>query len=534
MSDPNGPEHAAAVAAGYTFDDASITLGALVQGGAGTPAVQVRLPLAMMNRHGLIAGATGTGKTRTLQGLAESLSDAGVPVFVTDIKGDLSGMAVAGEAKDFIATRAADIGQEWEPRAYPVEFYALGEAAAGTGLPLRTTVTDFGPLLLAKVLGLTDVQESALGLVFHWADTNGLALLDLKDLRAVIAHLTSDEGKAELKEIGGVSTQTAGVLLREIANLQAQGGDEFFGEPAFDTADLLRLAPDGRGIISALELPRLLDRPQLFSTFLMWLLADLFADLPEVGDADKPRLVFFFDEAHLLFADASKEFLAQVTQTVRLIRSKGVGVFFCTQTPKDVPADVLGQLGSRIQHALRAFTPDDAAAMRATARTFPNSPYDLGEVLTTMGIGEAVVTVLSDKGAPTPVAWTRLCAPRGLMDPAPAGVIAAAVAASPLAPRYATAVDRESAYEMLTARAAKAASREPGSASGSSSGPSSGSSRGSSSGSSRGSSSKSSPRSEKSGVEQVLESAPVRDFARTAGREIGRSILRSVLGVLKR
>ena len=491
MSDANGPDHAAAVAAGYTFDGPSITLGALVQGGAGNPAAQVRLPLAMMNRHGLIAGATGTGKTRTLQGLAESLSDAGVPVFVTDIKGDLSGMAVAGEAKDFIATRAADIGQEWEPRAYPVEFYALGEAAAGTGLPLRTTVTDFGPLLLAKVLGLTDVQESALGLVFHWADTHGLALLDLKDLRAVIAHLTSDEGKAELKEIGGVSTQTAGVLLREIANLQAQGGDEFFGEPAFDTTDLLRLAPDGRGIISALELPRLLDRPQLFSTFLMWLLADLFADLPEVGDADKPRLVFF-----------------------------------CTQTPKDVPADVLGQLGSRIQHALRAFTPDDAAAMRATARTFPNSPYDLEEVLTTMGIGEAVVTVLSDKGAPTPVAWTRLCSPRGLMDPAPAGVIAAAVGASPLAPRYATAVDRESAYEMLTVRAAKAASREPGSASGSPRGSSSGSSSKSSSGSSR--------RSEKSGVEQVLESAPVRDFARTAGREIGRSILRSVLGVLKR
>ncbi|MCB2412441.1 DUF853 domain-containing protein [Demequina sp. TTPB684] len=520
---PNSPEYAAAVAEGYTFKGESITVGALVQGEGATESAQVRLPLKMMNRHGLIAGATGTGKTRTLQGLAESLSDAGVPVFVTDIKGDLSGMAVEGEPKDFIDERAADIGQEWAAKAYPLEFYALG--GIGKGVPLRTTVTDFGPLLMSKVLGLTDVQESAMGLIFHWADTNGLALLDLKDLRAVIQFLNSDEGKPELKDIGGVSSATAGVLLREISNLQAQGADDFFGEPAFDTMDLLKTAPDGRGIISCLELPDLQDRPHLFSTFIMWLLADLFADLPEVGDPDKPRLVFFFDEAHLLFTDASKDFLTQVTQTVRLIRSKGVGVFFVTQTPKDVPADVLGQLGSRVQHALRAFTPDDATAMKATARTFPHSPYDLEEVLTTMGIGEAAVTVLSDKGAPTPVAWTRLCAPRGSMDPAPEGVIDGIVRASPQAAAYGEVLDRESAYEKL---AEKAAARSEAAQEAAEQEAAEQAEKKADAPKAR------STRREKSVVEKVVTSQPVKTFARQAGREVGRQILRSVFGVLKR
>jgi len=530
ITDPNSPEYAAVVAEGYTFPGESITIGALVQGDDATESAQVRLPLKMMNRHGLVAGATGTGKTRTLQGLAESLSDAGVPVFVTDIKGDLSGMAVPGEQKDFIDKRAADIGQDWSARAYPVEFYALG--GIGKGVPIRTTVTDFGPLLMSKVLGLSDVQESALGLVFHWADTQGLALLDLKDLRAVIEFLDSEEGKPELKTVGGVSAATAGVLLREIANLQAQGADDFFGEPAFTTTDLLALAPDGRGVISCLELPDLQDRPRLFSTFIMWLLADLFHDLPEVGDPDKPKLVFFFDEAHLLFTDASKEFLTQVTQTVRLIRSKGVGVFFVTQTPKDVPSDVLGQLGSRVQHALRAFTPDDAKAMKATANTFPLSPYDLEHVLTSMGIGEAAVTVLSDKGAPTPVAWTRLCAPRGLMDVAPEGTIEATVKASPRSAQYGQVIDRESAYEMLTARvaahdtevadqaASEARAKEEASAARSTGAASSGGSR--------------SRRPEKSVVEKVISSQPVKSFARQAGREIGNQILRSLFGTRSR
>lgn len=460
---PPGPldGYPAEVAAGYAYRGATLALGALLEApeapeAPGDPLtradVQVGFSLAMLNRHGLVAGATGTGKTKTLQGMAEGLSDAGVPTFVADIKGDLSGLAVPGASGEKILERTASIGQDWEPTTYPVEFYSLG--GLGKGIPIRTTVSDFGPLLLSKVLGLNDTQESSLGLIFHWADTQGLALLDLKDLQSTIAYLTSDEGKAELKGIGGLSATTAGVVLREIVTLQAQGADVFFGEPAFDTTELLRVAADGRGTISALELPAVQDRPALFSTFLMWLLADLYQDLPEVGDLDKPRLVFFFDEAHLLFTGATKEFVAQVVQTVRLIRSKGVGVFFVTQSPKDVPADVLAQLGNRVQHALRAFTPDDAAALRAAVRTFPRSPYDLEQLLQSLGTGEAVVTVLTEKGAPTPVAWTRVRAPRSSMEPAPETVIDGIVAGSPLAARYAVAVDNESAYELLTARIA--------------------------------------------------------------------------------
>lgn len=443
-------EQAAAIKAGYTFEGGTLPLGALVENDDAVPAVQIGLPLAMMNRHGLVAGATGTGKTRTLQGMAEGLSTAGVPVFLADIKGDLSGLIVAGQSNEKLLARTTSLGQDWQPTAFPVEFYSLG--GQGNGIPIRTTVTDFGPLLLAKVLGLNNTQESSLGLIFHWADMQGLALLDLKDLQSTIAYLTSDDGRDELKGIGGVSSATAGVILREIVALQAQGADVFFGEPAFSTADLIRTAADGRGIISALELPDLQDRPALFSTFLMWLLADLFGELPEVGDADKPTLVFFFDEAHLLFDGASKEFLNQVTQTVRLIRSKGVGIFFVTQTPKDVPGDVLAQLGNRVQHALRAFTPDDATALRATVRTFPTSEYDLEELLTALGTGEAIVTVLTEKGAPTPVAWTRLRAPEALMDPAPEAAVTAVVQASPALARYGTAVDSVSAYEMLVRR----------------------------------------------------------------------------------
>ncbi|ARK05116.1 ATPase [Cellulosimicrobium sp. TH-20] len=452
---PPGDGYAAQVAAGYAYAGGTLPLGALLEGTeGGDPSpradVQVGFALSMLNRHGLVAGATGTGKTKTLQGMAEGLSAAGVPVFLADVKGDLSGLAVPGTSSAKIVERAASIGQDWSPTAYPVEVYSLG--GLGTGVPIRTTVADFGPLLLAKVLGLNETQESSLGLIFHWADAQGLALLDLKDLQATIAYLTSDEGKAELRGIGGVSGATAGVILREIVALQAQGAYVFFGEPAFATSELLRTTPDGRGVVSALELPAVQDRPALFSTFLMWLLADLFQELPEVGDVEKPRLVFFFDEAHLLFTGASKEFLQQVVQTVRLVRSKGVGVFFVTQSPKDVPADVLAQLGNRVQHALRAFTPDDAAALRAAVRTYPTSPYDLERLLQSLGTGEAVVTVLTEKGAPAPVAWTRVRAPQSSMDPAPASVLDGIVAASPATARYGTAVDAESAFELLQVR----------------------------------------------------------------------------------
>jgi DNA helicase HerA-like ATPase len=301
---------------------------------------------------------------------------------------------------------------------------------------------------------LNDTQESSLQLVFYFADKNGLELIDLKDLRAVIQYLTSDEGKDKLEELGGLSKATAGVILRELVNLEAQGLEKFFGEPEFNTAELLRTAPDGRGVVTCLELPTLQTKPMLFSTFLMWLLADLFEDLPEAGDLDKPKLVFFLDEAHLLFNGASKAFLDAITTTIRLIRSKGVGIFFVTQTPKDVPADVLGQLANRVQHALRAFTPEDAKALKATVSTFPLSDYDLEETLTSAGIGEAVITVMNEKGAPTPVALTRLRAPESVMGPAEDALVRSTVAGSALLGKYGTAVDNPSAYEKLTGKGA--------------------------------------------------------------------------------
>jgi DNA helicase HerA-like ATPase len=437
------------IIAGYTFEAETLDLGALVNGDP-VPAAQVRIPLGMMNRHGLVAGATGTGKTRTLQGLAEQLAAKGVPVFAADIKGDLSGVATPGEVNEKLLARTQGIGQDWEPASSVTDYFALG--GIGKGVPVRATVSGFGPLLLSKVLGLNETQESSLGLVFHYADQQGLALVDLSDLRAVLTYLTSDEGKGELKELGGLSAATAGVILRELITFADDGADVFFGEPEFEVTDFLRTAPDGRGVISLLEVPGVVDKPALFSTFLMYLLAELFEILPEVGDLDKPKLVFFFDEAHLLFRDASKDFLAAIVQTVRLIRSKGVGVFFVTQTPKDVPSDVLAQLGSRVQHALRAFTPDDAKALRATVGTYPKSGYDLERVLQELGTGEAIVTVMSEKGAPTPVAWTRLRAPQGLMSPTPDPAIEAAVKASPLLAKYGTAIDRESAREILSAK----------------------------------------------------------------------------------
>jgi DNA helicase HerA-like ATPase len=503
------------IAKGYVSEGAALELGAVVIDGQADAGAAVRLPLATLNRHGLVAGATGTGKTKTLQLVAEQLSAAGVPVVLADVKGDLSGLASAGEANEKVTKRSSEVGDDWAPAGFPVQFLSLG--TGGKGSPIRATITSFGPILLSKVLGLNDTQESTLGLIFHWADQRGLALLDTKDLRSVITHLTSDEGKEDLKGIGGVSASTAGVILRALSNLEAQGGEDFFGEPELDVHDLMRQA-DGKGMVTLLELDNLQSKPALFSTFLMWLLAELFEELPEEGDLDKPKLVFFFDEAHLLFNDASKAFLERIEQTVKLIRSKGVGVFFCTQLPTDIPNNVLSQLGARVQHALRAFTPDDQAALAKTVKTYPKTEYyELDTALTSLGIGEAIVTVLSERGAPTPVAWTRLRAPRSKMGAIGPDAVTAAVTSSDLHAKYSETIDRESAYEKLAAKVAGPPVTEgqappppaPEAAP--------------------------APKKDEPGlVEQAMKNPAVKSFFRSAASALGREITRGLFGNRRR
>jgi len=437
----------------------ALTLGAVVHGGECAPEPLVTLPLAMANRHGLIAGATGTGKTKTLQLLAEQFSAAGVPVFLADLKGDLSGLAAAGEPGERVQQRARDTGWAWRGAARPVEFLSL---TGQRGAQLRATVSSFGPLLLAKVLGLNETQTSVLTLVFKFSDDQKLPLLDFADLRAVLQYLVSDAGGAALADYGGLSRATVGVLLREMVELEQQGAGRFLGVPEFDLDDLLQVERDGSGLVSVLELQDVQDKPALFSTFMMWMLARLYHELPEVGDVEKPKLVFFFDEAHLLFDGASRAFVDQVEQVVRLIRSKGVGIYFVTQNPRDLPPDVLGQLGHRVQHALRAFTPDDEKALRAAARTFPRTEhYDVERTLTTLGIGEALVTVLRPDGVPTPPFAVRMIPPATRMAPLDEDAFRAALARSEQVREYAQAEDPVSARELLLERMAPAAASPP-------------------------------------------------------------------------
>jgi DNA helicase HerA-like ATPase len=437
----------AAARAAFPSSGAAVPLGAIVAGGDCHAEPLVAISLRMFNRHGLIAGATGTGKTKTLQVLTERLSAAGVPVFVSDVKGDLSGLAVPGEPTARIDERVKQIGGTWQPRGVPVEFLSL---TGGLGAQLRATVSSFGPLALAKTLDLNDTQSSVLAMVFKYCDDKALPLLDFADLRTVLQYL-SEDGADELKGYGGMSKASVGVLLREMVQLEQQGAGSFFGEPEFDVHDLL-VANGNEGRVNVLSLSDMQDKPALYSTFMMWMLARLYHDLPEIGDVDKPKLVFFIDEAHLLFKGASKAFLEQVEQVVRLIRSKGVGIFFITQSPKDIPPNVLGQLGNRIQHALRAFTADDDKALKAAARTFPKTTfYDIQETLTTLGIGEAFVTVLSDNGAPTQPFITRVAPPASRMGPLTPDELKARLATEQVR-RYANAVDRDSAHEMLSRR----------------------------------------------------------------------------------
>ncbi len=444
-----------AMTSGYTLTEPSLIIGSAMLDGELFNDTRVQIALSMLNRHGLIAGATGTGKTKTLQLLAGQASQAGIPVFVADIKGDLTGLAGPGDATNAkVIERATSMAWTFQAAGHPVEFVSL---SGKLGSQVRATVHSFGPLLLGKVLDLNDTQTSILALVFKYCDDNDLPLLDLKDLTAVLKLLSSDEGKPILADYGGMSPASVGVLLRSIVVLEQEGADVFFGEPEFEVEDLLRTTPEGLGIITVLELSDVMDKPRLFSTFMLWMLAQLYESLPEAGDLPKPKLCFFFDEAHLLFDDASKALLDQVERTARLIRSKGVGVYFVTQAPTDVPSPILAQLGNRVQHALRAFTPEDADALRKTARTFPTTTfYDVEKTITSLGTGEALVTVLSPKGVPTPLAATRLLPPDSRMAPIEEVTFRGTIAMSPLQAKYGQTVDRDSAYERITAKIAAA------------------------------------------------------------------------------
>ncbi|WP_026897908.1 helicase HerA-like domain-containing protein [Daejeonella oryzae] len=432
----------------YNTQNPSIYLGAGILDGAIIAEAQVNLSLKMMNRHGLIAGATGTGKTRTLQLIAEQLSDAGVPVFMLDVKGDLSGLNQPGPTNAKLEERATALGMPFNPSGFPVELYSL---TGKSGAQMRATILEFGPVLLSKILGLNETQAGVMAVIFKYADDNTLALVDLNDLKKVISYLSEGPGAAEIKEnYGSISTATSGTILRKIVAIEQQGLAQIFGERSFEIQDLFNRV-DGKGVISLLNISDVQNQPVLFSTFLLSLLAEIFYSMPEAGDLDKPKLVFFFDEAHLLFKDSPKAFLEQIETVIRLIRSKGIGVFFCTQTPMDVPESVLAQLGNRVQHALRAFTPNDVEALKKTVNTYPKSEfYEIDRILTSLGTGQALITVLNEKGIPTEVVATHLTPPRSVMGPMPAADIDTLIQSSELYGKYKETIDPESAYDILT------------------------------------------------------------------------------------
>ena len=438
----------AAITDGYSFKGNSIVLGSAMCDNDVVADAKVAIPLKTLNRHGLIAGATGTGKTKTIQVLSEQLAALGIPVLMMDIKGDFSGIAKAGEEKDFITERHSKIGIPFAPTSCSVELLSLSEQ---NGVRLRATVSEFGPVLFSRILDLNDTQASVIAVIFKYADDAKMPLLDLKDIKKLLNYITN-EGKDELSaEYGKISTATTGIILRKIVELEQQGAGMFFGETSFDVNDLLRLDENGKGYINIVRLTDIQDKPKLFSTFMLSMLAELYHQMPEIGDADQPELVVFIDEAHLVFNEASKTLLNQIETIIKLIRSKGIGIFFITQNPMDVPSGVLAQLGLKIQHALRAFTANDRQAIKQTADNYPTSEfYNTEELLTSLGIGEALVTALNEKGIPTPLAATMLRAPESRMGILTDDEIAEINAKSKLVKKYATAVDSESAYEMLT------------------------------------------------------------------------------------
>lgn len=490
-----------AVKTGYTFKGESYKIGTAMLNGQVVPDADVLIPFKTLNRHGLIAGATGTGKTKTLQVLAEGLSDASIPVVLMDIKGDLSGIGAAGEATDSIQDRAQKLNIEYKPTAYPIEFLTLSNEK---GTRLRATVSEFGPVLLSKILGLNDTQGGFVAMIFKYCDDNKLPLLDLKDFTKVL-HWVSNEGKTELEQTyGKISTTSTGTILRKVIELQQQGADLFFGERSFDVEDLMRIDNQGRGMVSIVRVTDLQDKPKLFSTFMLQMLAELYASSPEEGDLDKPKLVMFIDEAHLIFDNAGAALLNQIETIVKLIRSKGIGIFFCTQNPMDVPAPVLAQLGLKVQHALRAFTAADRKVIKQTAENYPLSNfYNTDELLTQAGIGEALVTMLNEKGVPTPLVHCMLRPPQSRMDILSDAEIDAITSNSRIARYYNEVIDSESAHEILTEKIEAAASRDAAVLQ-----------------------EKENPRSKKE--KGILDDPLVRSFARTAGNQIIRTILGAI------
>ncbi|MBN8784613.1 MAG: ATPase [Sphingobacteriales bacterium SCN 48-20] len=447
-----------AVKAGYTFKGESFRLGSAMLDGHVVPGADVFIPFRTLNRHGLIAGATGTGKTKTLQVLAEGLSDASIPVLLMDIKGDLSGIAAEGALNDKIRERYQLLNMSYQPAAYPVELLTLSQQK---GARLRATISEFGPVLLSKILGLNDTQGGIVAMIFKYCDDQKLPLLDLKDFIKVL-QFVADEGKAELeKSYGKISTTSTGTILRKVIELQQQGADVFFGEKSFEVDDLMRINQDGRGVVSIVRVTDLQDRPKLFSTFMLQLLAELYAVSPEEGDLDKPKLVLFIDEAHLIFQEASDALLQQIETIIKLIRSKGIGIYFCTQNPMDVPASVLAQLGLKVQHALRAFTAADRKMIKQTADNYPETNfYKTEELLTQVGIGEALVTVLNEKGIPSPLVHCMLTSPRSRMDILTEAEIDQVVSKSRIAAKYNEVIDSHSAYEILTEKLEAATQQE--------------------------------------------------------------------------
>lgn len=504
---PNKDAFVQLVKESYTFKGESFRIGAAVLEGEVLPGADACIPLKTMNRHGLIAGATGTGKTKTLQVIAESLSDASVPVLLMDIKGDLSGIAAAGAENNNIKDRLAKIGGEYKPTAFPVELMSLSNEK---GVRLRATVSEFGPILLSKILDLNNTQEGIVSIIFKYCDDNKMPLLDLKDFIKVIQYI-SDEGKSEIeKAYGKIATTSTGTILRKVIELQQQGADHFFGEPSFEIDDLMRISDDGRGMISVLRVTDMQNRPKLFSTFMLQMLAELYATLPEAGDIDKPKLVMFIDEAHLVFQEATDALLQQIETVIKLIRSKGVGIFFCTQNPQDIPAAILSQLGLKVQHALRAFTAADRKTIKQAAENYPETEYyQTAELLTQLGIGEALVTALNEKGIPTPLLHTMLVPPRSRMDVLTDAELDTLINKSKLVKKYANDEDRDSACEILTAKLEEAAQK----------------SEEAKAEKEAAKSAKTSKKEEKSTLEKVLDSSVTKQIGRTAANIITRSLL---------